>query len=155
MVRDADLAMMEDTANPDDPQEPRLPPYIVDPREEPRRDAAADSEVSPLRPYLLTSGRAEPIDDTLEIEAQVSTTEFGVMSYQRLAFERRDIVALCTTTMSVVEIAAKLGHQIGVARVLVADLAASGHVVVSRPTSRISQDLDLIERVIRGLEAIR
>jgi hypothetical protein len=56
--------------------------------------------------------------------------------------------------MSVAEIGARLGLQIGVVRVLVADLAAAGYLMVSRPSSQLSQDLDLIERVIRGFEAI-
>ena len=118
-------------------------------------DAADDDGVSGLRPYLLTSGRAEPVDQTLEIEAQVLTTEVGAASCGRLSFEYRAIVELCLSTMSVAEVAARLGLHIGVARVLVADLAALGYLVVQRPTFPLSQDLNLIERVIRGLEAIR
>jgi hypothetical protein len=111
--------------------------------------------VSRLRPYLLTSGRAEPVDQTLEIEAQVQTTELGASLYESLSFERRDIVRLCTTTMSVAEVAANLRLHIGVARVLVADLAAMAYLTVTRPRFSFSQDSELIERVIRGLEAIR
>jgi hypothetical protein len=134
--------------------QPRLPPYIANQREEPQPAAGAGSEVSPVRPFIITSGRAEPIDETLEIEAQVETTEFGMRSGPLLAFERRDIVALCARTMSVAEVGARLGLQIGVVRVLVAELAAAGYLLVSRPSSQLSQDLDLIERVIRGFEAI-
>lgn len=114
-----------------------------------------DPGVSTLRPYLLTSGRAKPVDHTLEIEAQVVTSDFGVASYRRLSFEHRDIVALCGTTMSVAEVAAKLGLHIGVARVLVADLAALGYLQVSRPSTQLNRDTSMIERVIRGLESIR
>jgi Protein of unknown function (DUF742) len=114
-----------------------------------------DASVSRLRPYLLTSGRSEPVDQTLEIEAQVQTTESGVAAYGRLSFEYREIVELCRSTMSVAEVAARLGLHIGVARVLVADLAAQGYLLVQRPTFPYSQDRDLIERVIRGLQAIR
>src|SRR2546430_14485021 len=92
-----------------------------------------EPEVSPLRPYLLTSGRAKPIDETLEIEAQVLTSRLGAASTANLSFERRDIVNLCHATMSIAEIAARLSMHIGVARVLVADLAALGYVVVRRP----------------------
>ena len=113
-----------------------------------------EPEVSPLRPYLLTSGRAKPIDETLEIEAQVLTSRLGAASTANLSFERRDIVNLCHATMSIAEIAARLSMHIGVARVLVADLAALGYVVVRRPNTKPSQDLGMIERVIRGLEAI-
>jgi Protein of unknown function (DUF742) len=114
-----------------------------------------DDPVTGLRPYLLTSGRAEPVDRTLEIEAQVLTTGLGVDRYRVLAFEQRDIVRLCTSTRSVAEVAALLGLHIGVARVLVADLAAVGYLVVQRPSLPLAQDPHLIERVIRGLEAIR
>jgi Protein of unknown function (DUF742) len=113
------------------------------------------SGVSALRPYLLTSGRVEPVDQTLEIEAQVLTSELGAASYGQLAFEHRDIVALCAETLSIAEVAAKLHLHIGVARVLVADLAASGYLIVRRPSFPLSHDPNLIERVIRGLEAIR
>jgi hypothetical protein len=111
--------------------------------------------VSSLRPYLLTSGRVEPVDQTLEIEAQVVTSDLGLASYGQLAFEHRDIVALCATSMSIAEVAARLRLHIGVARVLVADLAASGYLIVRRPSLPLTQDPNLIERVIRGLEAIR
>lgn len=114
-----------------------------------------DPDVSLLRPYLLTSGRAQPVDHTLEIETQVVTSDRGAASWPNLTFERRDIVALCRKTMSVAEVAAKLGLHIGVTRVLVADLAALGHVIVCRPAATLNQDLGMIERVIRGLEAIR
>jgi len=138
----------------DEQQPSRLRPYI-----EGRGLEAAtpmnDPSVSSLRPYLMTSGRSKPVDQTLEIEAQVATSEFGVASYRRLSFEHRDIVALCGTTMSVAEVAARLRLHIGVARVLVADLAALGYLVVSRPSMRLSHDTRMIERVIRGLEAIR
>ena len=119
------------------------------------RPSGSDPDVSLLRPYLLTSGRAKPVDDTLEIEAQAVTTHLGFASQADLTFERRDIVALCRGTQSIAEIAAKLGLHIGVARVLVADLAALGYLAVRRPNSKPSQDLGMIERVIRGLEAIR
>ena len=113
-----------------------------------------DRDVSLLRPYLLTSGRTGPIDRNLEIETQVLTSELGAASHASLSFERRDIVALCTKTMSVAEVAAILGLHIGVARVLVADLAALRYVVVHRPPAGFAGDPAMIERIIRRLEAI-
>jgi hypothetical protein len=112
--------------------------------------AGAADDPSGLRPYLLTSGRAEPVDQTLEIEAQVQTVNPG----GGLSFEYREIVELCVEPMSVAEVAARLKLHIGVARVLIADLAAQGYVIVERP-SFPAHNLNLIERVIRGLEAIR
>jgi hypothetical protein len=111
--------------------------------------------VSLVRPYLLTAGRAQPIDQTLEIEAQVVTSQLGATAAIGLTFERRDIVTLCLEAKSVAEIASILTLHIGVARVLVADLAQFGYVVVGRPRAKLFQDIDVIERVIRGLESIR
>ncbi|WP_409493758.1 DUF742 domain-containing protein [Amycolatopsis sp. cmx-11-12] len=119
------------------------------------RPRGGEQGISPLRPYLLTAGRAQPVDGTLEIEAQVLTSRLGAASQARLTFERREIVSLCRETKSVAEVAAMLGLHIGVARVLVADLAALGYVVLRRPAGSLTQDLGMIERVIRGLEAIR
>lgn len=120
-----------------------------------RIDDASGDAVSRLRPYLLTAGRAEPVDETLEIEAQVMATDAGALAAQRLPFEHSDIVRLCVVSMSVAEVAARLRLHIGVARVLVADLADLGYLYVERPSLPNSQDPSLIERVIRGLEAIR
>lgn len=118
-------------------------------------DEESNEDASPLRPYVLTDGRTEPVDRTLEIEAQVMTTGSGVQALAGLAFEHRDIVRLCSVPMSVAEVAARLKLHIGVARVLVADLAAQGFLRVRRPSLPLAHDPQLIERVIRGLESIR
>jgi hypothetical protein len=122
--------------------------------DEPRPNAN-DLGISLVRPYLMTAGRAEPESVPIEIEAQVATSNLGLASYHSLTFEHRDIVALCQSAVSVAEIAALLGLHIGVARVLVADLAENGYVVVRRPTTSLAHDRRIMERVIRGLEAIR
>jgi len=38
---------------------------------------AGREPISLVRPYLLTSGRAQPVDQSLEIEAQVVTHDSG------------------------------------------------------------------------------
>ncbi|MGH3660705.1 MAG: DUF742 domain-containing protein [Micromonosporaceae bacterium] len=108
-----------------------------------------------MRPYLLTSGRVRPIDETLAIEAQVVTTRLGKANATRLAFEQRDIVELCVDPHAVAEVGARLGLHIGVARVLVGDLAAHGYLAVANPASDLSRDAHTIERVIRGLQQFR
>jgi len=110
--------------------------------------------VSPLRPYLLTGGRARPSDANLEIEAQVVTTDRGYGAIDTLAYEQRDIVYLCCEPTAVAEVAARLELHLGVARVLVGDLLALGHLMVRRPEPVVRHDVNIIERVIRGLQAI-
>jgi Protein of unknown function (DUF742) len=107
-----------------------------------------------LPPYLLTGGRARPVDDNLEIEAQVVATPAGRGQLVRLQFENHDIVALCEQPFAVVEIAGRLGLHLGVARVLVGDLVALGYLSVRRPEIDPALRAQIIERVIRGLDRI-
>jgi RNA polymerase sigma factor RpoD-like protein len=67
-----------------------------------------DADISLVRPYLLTSGRAQPVDQSLEIESQVVTNLRARAAAHELVFERRDIVALCREPKSVAEVASLL-----------------------------------------------
>jgi hypothetical protein len=102
-------------------------------------------------PYLITGGRSRPVDDSLEIEAQVMATGAGQTDVQRLTFENRDIVVLCAQPLAVAEVAARLGLHLGVTRILVGDLVATGHLSVRRPERDTRSRAEIIERVIRGL----
>lgn len=107
----------------------------------------------PLRPFLLTSGRVAA-EASIAIETQIVATELGRASVQALAFERRDIVAICTEPLAVAEVAARLRLHLGVVKVLVGDLAADGHLAVYLPDADAPRDVDTLLRVIRGLRAI-
>ncbi len=107
-----------------------------------------------IPPYLLTGGRVRPADDSLELEAQVMATDAGRDGLAALSFEPHDIVELCERPYAVVEVAARLGLHLGVARVLVGDLVHTGHLGVYRPDRAVHRRADIIERVIRGLDAI-
>jgi hypothetical protein len=113
--------------------------------------AGLDRSAARVPPYLLTGGRARPVDDSLEIEAQVITTLVGRHDVSRLNFETRDIVRLCEEPHAIVEVAARLSLHVGVARVLVGDLVATGHLTVRRPHLDPAIRNEVIERVIRGL----
>ena len=114
-----------------------------------------EPHVSGVRPYFITGGRARPIDASLQPEAQVLATSNGRAALDRLTYEHRDIVALCLRPRAVVEISALLHLHLGVVRVVVADLVALGHLVVRAGETAPHQQVHLIERVIRGLTAIR
>ncbi len=105
-------------------------------------------------PYLLTGGRARPADESVEIEAQVVSTPAGLLELGRLSFETRDIVALCQEPHAVAEVASLLGLHLGVTRVLVGDLVRMGCLSVRRPQFDPATQVQLIERVIRGLDRI-
>jgi hypothetical protein len=109
-----------------------------------------------VRPYAVTRGRTQPAQaQPLEIETLVSTTAHGEASLPTLAFEARSIAALCMSVQSVAEVAARLRISLGVARVLVGDLAEDNLVTVYRPLGMHDRpDLALLERVLHGLREI-
>jgi hypothetical protein len=72
-----------------------------------------------------------------------------------LSLERRSIALLCRDILSIAEISARLDLPLGVARVLVGDMAGEGLVTVHRPASVGDRpDLALLERVLYGLRTI-
>ena len=81
----------------------------------------------------------------------------GASATPRLALERKKIVSLCTTPMSIAEISAHLSIPLGVARVLVGDMAEEGFLTSYKPQHAESgerPDLKLLERVLDGLQAL-
>jgi hypothetical protein len=108
-----------------------------------------------VRPYAITGGRARPRNHDLEVEALVSTTYQGELA-PYLSWERRSIIRLCQEVQSVAEISARMEMPLGVARVLVADMADEGLVTLHRPSELIGDhpDLSLLERVLYGLRNI-
>lgn len=114
-----------------------------------------EPRVTGVRPYLITGGRSRPIDSSLQPEAQVLATWDGLAALDRLSYEHHDIVLLCQEPQAVVEVAAHLGLHLGVVRVVVADLVALGYLILRPAESSTHHQTHVIERVIRGLTAIR
>ncbi len=112
-------------------------------------------ELGPLvRPYALTGGRTRPSVE-LAIEALVSTTYSGTLAESRLPSERAAIIRLCVDTRSVAEVAALLKVPLGVARVLVADMADAALVRIYEPQSLDeAAHVALLERVLSGLRRL-
>ena len=117
--------------------------------------AAAGAAGPGLRPYLLTGGRVGSDQRSMEIETQVEMTERGIDEMLLASFERREILQLCQRPIAVAEIAAQLNLHLGVVRVLVGDLVAEGRLATRRPEDGLERSVPIIERVIRGLHAIR
>jgi hypothetical protein len=116
-------------------------------------DGTGDDE--PLfRPYAMTGGRAEPRYH-LAMETLVSSAPVPEDEMALLTPEQEAIVSLCRSFRSVAEISALLRVPLGVARVLVADLADEGLVRLHQ--SQLDQgqpDLNMLERVLSGLRRL-
>jgi Protein of unknown function (DUF742) len=108
-----------------------------------------------VRPYAITGGRARPRNQDLEVEALISSSARAETT-RYLSYEKRTIIRLCQRVQSLAEISARLEMPIGVARVMVGDLADEGLVKVHRPSELIGShpDLSLLERVLYGLRHI-
>jgi uncharacterized protein DUF742 len=108
-----------------------------------------------VRPYAITGGRARPRNQDLEIEALISSS-VPAEATRYLSYEKRAIIRLCQEVQSLAEIAGRLKMPIGVARVMVADLADEGLVKIHRPSELIGShpDLSLLERILDGLRDI-
>jgi len=109
-----------------------------------------------VRPYALTGGRTRPADPDLAVEALVATTPLGEARGGDLRLEWRWVVTLCRELLSVAEVAARLDVPLGVARVLVADLAAAGLVAVHGLPGENGDrpDPSLLARILAGLHAV-
>jgi hypothetical protein len=147
--------------NEDDLSAARLRPYLHQPdvpAGDPGADESAEVVDSPeaprLRPYQLTGGRTAPVDPTLALEAQVVADAAALAAPEALRYEHREVVHAAQEPVSVAELGALLQLHLQVVRVLVADLAAAGHLRVLRPQRAVATDPAMIERVIRGLSAI-
>jgi hypothetical protein len=104
----------------------------------------------------MTGGRTRPRYQ-LAIEALVSTTAEPAQLRGQLP-EHQRICILCREIKSVAEISALLSIPLGVARILVADLAEAGLVAIHQPggdeASGGQPDVTLLERVLSGLRKL-
>ncbi|MBT8226650.1 MAG: DUF742 domain-containing protein [Dactylosporangium sp.] len=113
-----------------------------------------------VRPYAVTRGRTRPKLE-IAIEALVETTVRGRQAGNGglgQGQEQQYIASLCDGRLqSLAEIAARMQLPLGVARVIIADMASDGLVAVYEPTSLDENDAvgtELLERVLSGLRRL-
>ncbi|MBN6035781.1 DUF742 domain-containing protein [Amycolatopsis sp. 195334CR] len=106
-----------------------------------------------VRPYVLTKGRTKP-KRHLAVETMISTR--ACEQWRHVSAEYRSVRAVCAEPKSVAEVAARLRVPLGVARVLLGDMAEQGlvsvHGAIATPGMR--PDLALMERVLTGLRRL-
>ncbi|MFC4014957.1 DUF742 domain-containing protein [Nonomuraea purpurea] len=113
-----------------------------------------EEQDSPVRPYAVTGGRTAP-RFKLALEALVCSSAAPPHSFELITPEYAAISELCRQARSVAEVAAMLEIPLGVARVLIADMAAEGFVRLEHPRLRAGRpDPDLLERVLSGLQRL-
>lgn len=116
---------------------------------------AAPPDAAIVRPYSWTRGRTKSTVD-LRIEALVTTSERGDDIDRMTHTEHRSVAELCRDPRSVAEIATGLRVPLGVAKVLVGDMADLGLVIVHKTATGGANKahLLLMERVLSGLRRL-
>lgn len=113
-----------------------------------------DTSASIVRAYAWTGGRTKS-DYHLEIETLVSVNDRAQQATLRP--EHHEVLDLCGQPRSVAEIAALRGLPLGVARVLLGDMAGRGLIDVHLTASSNGADgpdIGLLERVLTGLRRL-
>ncbi len=118
-------------------------------------DLPSEDAVPIVRPYARTRGRTRS-DYDLPIEALVTTTDGAMDGSAYLNPEHRPIADLCVQVQSVAEVAAKLSLPLGVARVLLGDMARIGLVFVHTTAGDETgqPEVALLEKVLSGLRQL-
>ncbi|MFE9327034.1 DUF742 domain-containing protein [Nocardia sp. NPDC052278] len=143
-----------------DPYRPRLPdPRMIpvnqtfgrlaagrSPKDSPDEQGVDDRFV---RPFVVTAGRTTPLIDGLRIETLVRALPAALSA--PLHFEQRTVVRLCQQPHSIAEIGTALHVPVGVAKVIVSDLAAAGHVSVRDAPELSTAAIERIRDLVRAL----
>jgi Protein of unknown function (DUF742) len=114
----------------------------------------SDDRVVPV--YAFTRGRTRAAGQDLPLEAVVTATGLSLAAGAALQMESRAIVEMCAHPKSLAEIGAALKVPVGVARVLVGDLANGGYLDVHLPRTAVGDGGPghaLLGRLLDGLRS--
>ncbi|MDL5202059.1 DUF742 domain-containing protein [Streptomyces sp. ALI-76-A] len=108
-----------------------------------------------VRSYVITGGRRLPSADDLALHTLVTLAPDRELPLGA-GPEVRAIWELCGGGyLSVAEVAGHLGLPVGVARLLLTDLAEQGHLLRrSEPARAQLADRETLEKVLHGLETL-
>ncbi|GAA1298098.1 DUF742 domain-containing protein [Saccharothrix xinjiangensis] len=135
----------DDTGDAGDTQ-PHRPVFDDDDFDYPREEAA-----SIVRAYSWTGGRTTS-SYQLEVETLVSAVDWDYPGGMKA--EYHEVITLVDHPRSVAEVAALLRLPLGVAKVLLGDMAERGLIDVHDTASAEQPDLGLMERVLAGLRRL-
>lgn len=119
-------------------------------------DIETEDAVGPrVRPYVLTKGRTQSTYE-LALETLVNVRADAKWTGAALNSEYQPVRALCRYPVSVAEVAANLSIPLGVARVLLSDMAELGllHIHGTERTAEGRPPMALMRRVLDGLQRL-
>ncbi|MER5476553.1 DUF742 domain-containing protein [Streptomyces sp. NPDC002734] len=101
-----------------------------------------------VRPFIITGGRVEPTQSDLRLETLVVAVR---PPDESLTFERKRVAAVCASPTTVAEVAHRVAVPLGVAKVLISDLVAVGHLACRQPVELSLHTLERIRDHVRAL----
>jgi hypothetical protein len=130
--------------------EPEMIPYAGSHRPSSGLHSTDPDEDPVIRPFMLTNGRTQPLQDGLRIETLLHAAPAALSA--PLRFESRRIVELAQSPMSVADLSVALRAPLGVVRVIVADLITQGYLTVQESVGELPTSL--IERIRDRVRAL-
>lgn len=104
----------------------------------------------PVRPYVLTGGRAAPTRNTIRPETLVIVATPAKALPVSAPRMERVLLAMCRSLLSLAEAAVHLQLPVSVVVVVASDLVDSGHLCVRTPASQPVSP-DLLQELLNGL----
>jgi hypothetical protein len=133
---------------------PEQPPPWSPPADNGFGARGSDGDSPLVRPYAVTGGRTQPRTQ-LPVEAMVAASTYEPRDLSVLSPECQAILGFCRDWRSVAEISAVLRLPLGVARILIADMAVDGLVRVHQTNHADGRpNVKLLERVLSGLRQL-
>lgn len=120
-----------------------------------RRPPRQQQQRTRVRPYVRTGGRTQS-KRNFAIEAMISVRTDAPWNAPGFSVEFHSVRSLCRRPTSVAEVAASLSVPLGVAKVLLGDMAELGLVTVHETQAEFDGHpaLALMERVLQGLRRL-
>jgi hypothetical protein len=107
----------------------------------------------PVRPYVLTGGRAAPTRNTIRPETLVIATSPGKPLPVSAGRTERALLGMCRSLLSLAEAAAYLELPVSVVVIVASDLADSGHLSVRTPAGAPA-NREVLEELLHGLRKL-
>ncbi len=112
---------------------------------------SSDDTARLLRPYAITGGRTDA-PEFLHLESQLRCTErTDLAPVQR--WEAARIVEMAVRPIALIEVAARIGLPVGVAKVVIGDLIDQGALTMGHRPPEPSFS-SLLEKVLDGLDRL-
>jgi hypothetical protein len=107
----------------------------------------------PVRPYVMTSGRAYPSRNTIRPETLL-VVDPDLRPPVTAGRQQRALLDMCRGMLSLAEAAAHLRLPVSLVVVIASDLVDSGHLSVRSAPRHTPPSAELLEKVLDGLRKL-